>query len=112
MSRTRGIEPHKFKKGQTGNPNGRPKGTRNRATVAREWLELLEKTNNPITGEIQELDQQDLITLAVIKKAREGDVGAYRELMDSAYGKALQPFDHGDQLPSLRVEIVEPDAGK
>jgi hypothetical protein len=83
-----------FKKGQSGNPNGRPKGVRNRSTVAREWLEVSQKIKNPLTGETQELEQQDIMTLALIKKAREGDVSAYRELMDSAYGKAIQQIDN------------------
>ena len=95
------IEKHKFKKGESGNPNGRPKGSRNRSTVAMEWLALVEKTTNPITGATEHLEQQDIMTLALIKKANEGDVSAYRELMDSAYGKAQQPIDHtskGDRM--------------
>lgn len=82
-----------FKKGQSGNPKGRPKGSRNRSTVAREWLEVAQKFKNPITGKDETLEQQDIMTLALIKKAREGDVSAYRELMDSAYGKSLN-IDH------------------
>jgi hypothetical protein len=88
------IEQHRFKKGESGNPNGRPKGSRNRSTVAMQWLELSEKTSNPVTGVIEQLEQQDIMTLALIKKAKDGDVMAYRELMDSAHGKAQQPIDH------------------
>jgi hypothetical protein len=87
------IEP-RWVKGESGNPKGRPKGSRNRSKVAMQWLELSEKTNNPITGVTEHLEQQDIMTLALIKKAREGDVMAYRELMDSAHGKAQQPIDH------------------
>jgi hypothetical protein len=79
-----------FKKGQSGNPKGRPKGRRNRATIIREWLEVSQKIKNPITGETEELEQQDIMTLALIKKAREGDVSAFRELMDGAHGKVVQ----------------------
>jgi hypothetical protein len=95
------IEPHKFGKGQSGNPNGRPKGRRNRATLVREWLEVSQKVKNPISGIVEELQQQDIMTLALIKKAREGDVQAYRELMDSAHGKVIQTTDittGGDKL--------------
>lgn len=86
-------EHSRFKKGQSGNPNGRPKGRRNRSTLIREWLEVSQKIKNPITGEIQELEQQDIMTLALIKKAREGDVSAFRELMDGAHGKVMQQTD-------------------
>ncbi len=79
-----------FQKGVSGNPNGRPKGTRNRSTVAKQWLETIETVKNPISGQVEQLDQQDIMTLALIKKARGGDVAAYKELMDSAYGKAPQ----------------------
>jgi hypothetical protein len=90
-----------FKKGQSGNPNGRPKGRRNRATLVREWLEVSQKVKNPISGVIEELEQQDIMTLALIKKAREGDVQAYRELMDSAHGKITDRLDmtsDGDKI--------------
>jgi hypothetical protein len=87
------IEPHKFEKGQSGNPNGRPKGSRNRSTIVKEWLDVLEKVKNPITGQTEELQQQDIITLALIKKARGGDVNAFKELMDSAYGRQKQEFE-------------------
>jgi hypothetical protein len=93
MPNPENIADKKFPKGQSGNPKGRPKGARNRSTVAREWLEVAQKIKNPITGAEETLEQQDIMTLALIKKAREGDVSAYRELMDSAYGKSLN-IDH------------------
>ena len=39
-----------FEQGESGNPNGRPKGSRNRSTIARLWLETTQKAKNPITG--------------------------------------------------------------
>jgi hypothetical protein len=78
---------HKMKPGETRNPNGRPKGARSRSTIVREWLESSETVNNPITGVKERLTQADIITLALLKKARAGDLQAYRELMDSAFGK-------------------------
>jgi hypothetical protein len=63
----------KFTQGQSGNPAGRPKGARNRSTIARRWLEVIEKHVNPISGEKEELTQEDIITLAQINKARKGD---------------------------------------
>ena len=82
-----------FKKGVVTNPKGKPKGTLNRSTIARKWLEVTQTIKNPITGKNERLAQQDIMTLAIIKKAREGDVSAYRELMDSAFGKAPQSTD-------------------
>lgn len=82
-----------FKKGQSGNPAGRPKGALNRSTIARKWLEVNQSLKNPLTGENEMMSQEDLMTLALIKKAREGDVSAYKALMDSGYGAPIQQVE-------------------
>lgn len=33
-----------FKKGESGNPNGRPKGIRDRSTIVKYWLEAKKKS--------------------------------------------------------------------
>jgi hypothetical protein len=112
MANEENLKP--FKKGQSGNPNGRPKGKRSRSTVATQWLEVSQKVKNPLTGENEDLEQQDIMTLALIKKAREGDVSAFRELMDSAYGKPLTTIDHsnnGDKFEA-RPSIIFTNADK
>ena len=75
------------KKGEIRNPKGRGKGVRGRATIVREWLMVEQKFKNPLTGQEEILSQADIMTLAVINKARKGDVIAFRELMDSGFGK-------------------------
>lgn len=87
------IKKHEFKKGQSGNPAGRPVGSKNRSTIAKKWLETPEQFKNPITGEIEELTQEDIGTLALIKKMRSGDVRAYDSLMNSVYGKPKESKD-------------------
>lgn len=69
-----------FKKGQSGNPKGRPKGSLNRSTIAKELLEAKATDGGP--GLIAHQ-----LTRAQIRKADKGNTAAYRELMDSAYGK-------------------------
>jgi len=73
--------------------NGRPKGSRNRSTIARLWLETTQKAKNPITGVEETLTQEDLGTLAMVKKMRDGDVSAYKALMDSGYGAPVQQIE-------------------
>ena len=75
------------KEGEIRNPKGRGKGVRGRATIVREWLMVEQKFKNPLTGKEEILSQADIMTLAVISKARKGDVIAFRELMDSGFGK-------------------------
>lgn len=78
--------------GEVRNPKGRG-STPNRSTVVKKWLSLEEKTTNPITGLTEYLSQEDLITLAIIKKAREGDTQAYTKLLDSLYGTCKSSVD-------------------
>ena len=86
------IEP-RWEKGESGNPNGRPKGAKNRSTIAKYWLEVNQNLKNPLTGKSQTMSQEDLMTLALIKKARDGDVNAYKALMDSGYGAPVQQIE-------------------
>ncbi len=86
------IEP-RWEKGESGNPKGRPKGSKNRSTIAKYWLAIEQNLKNPLTGDTETMSQEDLMTLALIKKAREGDVGAYKALMDSGYGAPVQQVE-------------------
>ena len=81
-----------YKKGQSGNPKGKPKGTLNRSTIAKKWLEVLSQEELE-DGEVKWLSNEESITLALIRKARNGDVNAYKALMDSAYGTAKDTVD-------------------
>jgi len=87
------------KPGEIRNPNGRPKGSKNRSTIARKWLEAMQDSKNPITGELERLTQEDIMTLALIKKARGGDVNAYKQLMDSGYGLPKQTIEQVQEQP-------------
>ncbi len=69
----------KFTKGRSGNPKGRPKGTRNKATLIRARLERHE-------GEI---------VRALVKQAKGGDVQAIRLILERIC-PALRPVDHGE----------------
>lgn len=66
---------------------GRPKGSRNRSTIVREAIEAI------MDGDNQQI--VDKMTAAIIKKAMDGDVQAYKELLDSGYGKNTDKLQHG-----------------
>jgi hypothetical protein len=106
------IEKHEFKKGESGNPNGRPKGAKNRSTIAKYWLEVNQKLKNPLTNQEETMSQEDLMTLALIKKAREGDVSAYKALMDSGYGAPLQQIEQTILEQPLFPDVSENDSNK
>lgn len=67
-------------KGESGNPNGRPKGKKNGATLLRELLEL---------------DDNELkMHMAQIKKAIDKeDTSAYKSVLERAYGMPKQQTD-------------------
>ena len=90
------------KKGEVRNPKGKPKGTLNRKTLLRHWLSIEQDAKNPITKQLEKLSQADLMTLAMIKKAREGDVNAYKTLME--WGT---DYNETDEQQKIIVEIVD-----
>jgi hypothetical protein len=70
------------------NPNGRPKGSLNRSTIVKKFLDAMSKAKNPITGEIENLTQEERMTLSMIYAATaKFDVRAYNSLLDNKYGK-------------------------
>jgi hypothetical protein len=102
-----------FKKGESGNPNGRPKGSRNKSTMYRDILEIMESMTNPLTGDVQNLSLAERLIIVQALKGLDGDFNAYRDLMDSAYGKNpdTAKVDHttnGDKIESVIVQYVKP----
>jgi len=101
-----------YKKGQSGNPKGRPVGSKNRSTIAKKWLEVEQNLKNPLTSKIENMSQEDLMTLALIKRAREGDAQSYQKLMDSAYGAPLQQIEQTNIEQPLFPDVTEDDSDK
>ena len=56
-------------------------------------MSYLQEEANPLTGIKELLSNEDMITLALIHKAKLGDVNAYKALMDSAYGAVKQSLE-------------------
>ena len=86
-----------FVEGQSGNPNGRPKGSRNRSTLVEKWLKVKIKVPNlntetgiktfeSLKDELN-ITLEDAIILALIQKAQSGDVAAIKEIQDTLHGK-------------------------
>jgi len=110
MNKENNLKPN-WKKGESGNPNGRPKGSKNRSTIARKWLDVEQSLKNPLNGKDEVMSQEDLMTLALVKKAREGDVNAYKALMDSGYGAPQQDLTtNGQSINQLTVEQAKKKA--
>ena len=98
MPKPENIEPHKFKKGQSGNPNGRPRK-----------LPELNKIMADILGDEKNgLTTAERILKAIEAKALRGDIKAAEMLLDRGYGKPKQTTDTNitttEQLVIIRTE--------
>jgi hypothetical protein len=105
-TRSKAIEPYRAKAwvvGQSGNPNGRPKGTKNRATIYKEMFSfkikdlgrddlqaLADKFNLPTNATIQQLITAQHLAL-VASKREDISLRAIEMANDSAFGKPVQP---------------------
>src|ERR1051326_5556356 len=76
-----------FKKGESGNPAGRPEGARNRSTVLKELLQQVVQSTSPLTQKKKSADLETQVMPPLIARARRGDVTAIREILDTVYGK-------------------------
>ena len=98
MPNKENIEKHKFKKGQTGNPNGRPKKIPN--------LDILLAD---VLGEEKDgIEAAKAILMALRAKATKVDVRAAEVLLDRAYGKAKQTVDLGVSVTGIKQIVIEP----
>jgi hypothetical protein len=75
------IEKFKYKKGQSGNPKGRPKGTLKDIKVVLQDLLSQEKNGTQLI---------DGLMSVVVNKALKGDLKAVEMLLGYTYGKATQ----------------------
>ena len=66
---------------------------------------------NLLKGIKELLSNEDMITLALIHKAKKGDVNAYKALMDSAYGAVKQSLELTDAetpiFKQLDIDVIE-----
>lgn len=76
--------------GQSGNPNGRPKGSKNMSTILREYLECELDGVNPFTGKKEKLSAKQIIMLKLIANAMKGDNKSINDILDRLEGKATQ----------------------
>ncbi len=93
MANEENLKP--FKKGQSGNPKGRVKGSKNRSTIVKELLETILHKQNPIDefDENKEFTAEQIIMAQHIRQAMEGDVQSAKLILDSAYGTPKQTVE-------------------
>src|SRR5690348_4080797 len=103
------------KKGEVRNPKGKPKGVEHSKTRLKRLLELTQKMKNPVTGKEENFTIAEQMDLALIAKARKGDVLAYREILDRLEGKPKQTTDittDGESLNMGFLALLKATSGK
>ncbi len=86
---------------------GRPKGVPNAATRYKRFLELVQAGKNPVTGADEEFTVAELMDLRQIKKALDGDLQAYKEILDRLEGKAKQPVEMSGNVTATDGEFTD-----
>lgn len=92
-----------FVKGKTGNPNGRPNGQRNYATIYREALKRIAEAKGKTPEEIEEMIEQ-----VGLDKAMNGDYNFFKDVRDRIHGKPMQPQDvtsGGEPITGLTINV-------
>ena len=112
-----------WKKGQSGNPKGKPKGVRDSKTILKQFLAIDSGDQHPDTKD--KLNYFEAIWLEMIVAAKNGDLSKQREILDRFEGKAVQSIDINNragkvderlenldesQLENMLKELPAPDA--
>lgn len=90
-----------FKKGESGNPNGRPKGRRNFSTIFYDALEKLAEKNGIPADQLE----TEIVEKALLS-ARKGDHKFYKDLMDRLHGQATQ---NTESVVKVEIEKITPE---
>jgi hypothetical protein len=100
-----------WKKGQSGNPTGRPKGAGAKLISQAYVIRLEEKCELP---GLEDLTWAEAIALGMAKSAARGDTPAAKEIRETTEGKLPEHLRVGDPNgkpltpPSFNVQFVDP----
>ena len=96
-----------WKEGQSGNPNGRPKGAQSFSTLYKKAIANIaaSKGIDPEDFEVQLVQQ-------AITKGFNGDKSFYSDTMDRVHGKAMQSVDHTTDGQPIQFAISSEIANK
>lgn len=82
MANPENITAYKWEKGKSGNPKGRPIGSRSIRKILREVLEIDLEAENPLTREKETLDARTLMVCKLVQRATKGNLKAMDMIFD------------------------------
>lgn len=96
----------RFKKGHSGNPRGRPKGTQNLATVLQRILRELVTTH--VNGRPKVVTKLEFALQQLVDKATSGDPRALQQLVALARSaEERPPQQDSESLPECDQKVLE-----
>lgn len=93
--------------GESGNPNGRPKGSRNIATILREYLEAEDRKEGG-TGEALNIPTAKLYKLLTTAKNEAVQLKAIQEAYERLEGKVEIPINT-NVIPQINIDFRDAD---
>lgn len=116
------LPPHLWKEGQTGNPNGRPKESKeHKALRALTKAEMLEVGNIIVQGDVDALkviakDPKTIVLKAMIasvaiKIIQKGDMYSLDVLLNRLIGKVKDEIDHSILGGNTQIVVTLPSNG-
>jgi hypothetical protein len=87
-----------WKPGESGNPMGRPKGSKNFSTKFKQAVEVIAKS------EEKSVDEAMLeIFKTAYDQAKKGNFNYFKDLMDRVYGKPVQRIDAKSEVREVSI---------
>ena len=98
----------RYKPGQSGNPKGRPRGSKSKVNILRELL--AQKVTVTQQERKYRMNKLTLILLTLVNKAASGDlraVSVLQPMLDSMEKEISEKAQLSDELPACDKEILE-----
>ena len=114
MANNNNLKP--FKKGVSGNPKGRKKGVRNRATIIKELFNSVSVLNEEDFNQLQskfphiknDMSIEYLMTLVQVNNAIfKGDLRAYKVLNEALYGTPIKELNREVEEDSVKKDEID-----
>jgi len=96
-----------FKKGESGNPEGKKPGTRNFSTIYKEALKKLAMKNGMEPDQLEE----DILVKA-LQSSYNGNFKFFKDIHDRLHGQPVKSIDHttgGDKIRTNTITFVNYD---
>lgn len=104
-------------KGEIRNPKGKPKGTRDRATIVQEVMNTLIQVADPSNPQLRKkVTLYEAAMMGQFKSAINGNTAAWKEIQDTLHGKQTEKQEitgaEGQPLFSEMAEVLDRVYGK